>query len=170
VRVVAVTQGTVANRETADLIEPAIAGLADLDALVVVITGNPDTQLENVPDNVRVSPYIPYDRLLPEADVLVTNGGYGGVLQALSHGVPMVVAGVTEDKPEIAARVQWSGAGIDLRTGRPAPTEVGAAVQAVLETPSFSQAAERLQTEIAAHKPFDEIAAQLEELLQGAQR
>lgn len=163
-RVVVVTQGTLANRDTAELIRPTMAALADLDALVVVTTGNPDTRLENVPDNVRLSPFVPYDRLLPQADVLVTNGGYGGVLLALAHGVPMVVAGATEDKPEIAARVEWVGAGIDLRTGGPTPAEIGTAVRSVLATPSFSEAARRLQTEIAAHRPFDEIAGQVEEL------
>ena len=40
--------------------------------------------------------------------VLVTNGGYGTVQQALAHGVPIVVAGATEDKPETAARIAWS--------------------------------------------------------------
>ena len=52
---------------------------------------------------------------------MVTNGGYGGVQIALSYGVPLVVAGTTEDKPEVAARVAWSGAGINLKTATPAP-------------------------------------------------
>ena len=50
---------------------------------------------------------------------MVTNGGYGAVQRAVSTGVPLVVAGNTEDKPEVAARVAWSGAGINLRTGTP---------------------------------------------------
>ena len=37
---------------------------------------------------------------------MLTNGGYGGVQYALAHGVPLVVAGDTEDKPEVAARVE----------------------------------------------------------------
>ena len=70
------------------------------------------------PTNVRLERFIPHDVLLPHVDVMVTNGGYGGVQQALAHGVPLVVAGDSEDKPEVAARVQWSGAGINLHTGR----------------------------------------------------
>jgi UDP:flavonoid glycosyltransferase YjiC (YdhE family) len=30
---------------------------------------------------------------------MVTNGGYGGVQAALANGVPLVVAGATEEKP-----------------------------------------------------------------------
>jgi UDP:flavonoid glycosyltransferase YjiC (YdhE family) len=45
------------------------------------------------------------------------------------RGVPLVVAGDTEDKPEVAARVTWSGVGITLRTGRPRPDRLRAAVR-----------------------------------------
>ena len=48
---------------------------------------------------------------------MVTNGGYGAVQRALIAGVPLVVAGNTEDKPEVAARVECFGAGVNLRTG-----------------------------------------------------
>ena len=51
--------------------------------------------------------------------VVAELGGYGGVVQALRHGVPLVVAGRSEDKPEVAVRVAWSGAGLNLRTDRP---------------------------------------------------
>jgi len=77
----------------------------------------------------------------------------------------MVVAGDTEDKPEIAARVAWSGAGVDLGTGHPSDQAVGNAVRAVLEDPTYARAAQRLQAEIAAQHPFDEVAAQVDELL-----
>ena len=63
---------------------------------------------------------------------MVTNGGYGAVQRALATGVPLVVAGDTEDKPEVAARVAWSGAGIDLRTGTPTAKAVRNAVREVL--------------------------------------
>jgi UDP:flavonoid glycosyltransferase YjiC (YdhE family) len=64
--------------------------------------------------------FIPFYHLMPYVDVMVTNGGFGGVQIALSHGVPLVVAGATEEKPEIAARVAWGSVGINLKTGRPA--------------------------------------------------
>jgi UDP:flavonoid glycosyltransferase YjiC (YdhE family) len=33
---------------------------------------------------------------------------------ALAHGIPVVVAGGTEEKMEVAAWAQWPGAGINL--------------------------------------------------------
>ena len=102
--------------------------------LVVATTGGPDPAplRRGLPANVRLERFIPHDVLLPHVDAMVTNGGYGGVQQALAHGVPLVVAGDSEDKPEVAARVQWSGAGINLHTGRPSPAMVARAVRRVL--------------------------------------
>ena len=101
--------------------EPTIEALADENVIVVATTGGRDVSELNVPmpPNTYVAEYIPHDVLLPKVDVMVTNGGYGAVQRALATGVPLVVAGNTEDKPEVAARVAWSGAGINLRTGTP---------------------------------------------------
>lgn len=164
-RVVAVSQGTIANQDTGALFEPALRALADLDALVVLTTGHDGPELKKVPANARVAGYVPFDLLLPHTDVLVSNAGYGGVLKALSHGVPMVVAGDTEDKPEVSARVAWSGAGINLASGHPDDDALGQAVRTVLADPSYTRAAARLQAEITDHRPFDEVAAQVDELL-----
>ncbi|PRC57278.1 glycosyl transferase, partial [Mycobacterium sp. ITM-2017-0098] len=82
--------------------------------------GRPVSQIRiPLPPNTYVAEYLPHDVLLPMVDVMVTNGGYGSVQRALSDGVPLVVAGQTEDKPEVAARVEYFGAGVNLRTGTP---------------------------------------------------
>jgi UDP:flavonoid glycosyltransferase YjiC (YdhE family) len=85
-----------------------------------------------VPPNARVESFVPFDRLLPKVDVLVTNGGYGAVHQSLSLGVPIVIAGETEDKALISARVDWTGAGISLGTQDPTKEQIGSAVRTVL--------------------------------------
>jgi MGT family glycosyltransferase len=151
--VVHVSQGTVANTKP-ELIGPAIAGLAGEDVLVVVSTGGRGPEelgLTRVPDNVRVASFLPYPELLPRTSVMVTNGGYGGVQIALSHGVPLVVAGTTEDKPEVAARVAWSGAGINLKTSTPTAEMVRNAVREILAEPGFRFHAKRLSAEYAQY-------------------
>jgi len=144
--VVHVTQGTIANSDFGQLVLPTITALAASEALVVVSTGGRpvDALAGNLPSNVRVAEYLPYDRLLPLVDVLVTNGGYGGVQQGLAHGIPLVVAGQTEDKVEVCARVGWSGAGVNLRTSTAGPRQVARAVDAVLSKPSYRAHAERI--------------------------
>jgi UDP:flavonoid glycosyltransferase YjiC (YdhE family) len=130
--VVHVTQGTL-DLDFDDLLRPAVGGLADQEPLLVCTTGGlPESTLGPLPGNVRAAPHLPYDRLLPLVDVMVTNGGWGGVLAAVEAGVPLVVAGASLDKPEVARRVAWSGAGLDLRTGTPGPRQVRDAVLRVL--------------------------------------
>jgi UDP:flavonoid glycosyltransferase YjiC (YdhE family) len=158
--VVLVTQGTVANSELRHLVGPTIAALADEDVLVVVTTGDESTAAAlaaTAPSNVRVASFVPYDRLLGKVDLMVTNGGYGGVQFALAHGVPLIVAGDTEEKPDIAARVAWSGAGINLKTGTPSVGQIRDAVHQMLSDPGFRLAATTLQEEIAESDPLRRI-------------
>ncbi|HEY1668880.1 MAG TPA: nucleotide disphospho-sugar-binding domain-containing protein [Trebonia sp.] len=158
--VVHVTQGTWDNADLGRLIGPAMRGLAGDDVLVVVSTGGrPLSALpEPVPANVRAAGFIPYDLLLPLTDVMVTNGGYGSVQHALAYGVPLVVAGDTADKPEVAARVAYNRCGIDLRTGTPAAADVAAAVRAVLADGEYRRQACRLRQDIAATRALETIA------------
>ncbi len=107
-------------------------------------------QLGALPANARAERYIPFDRLLPKADVLVTNAGFGAIQLALAAGVPIVAAGKTEDKVEVAARVGWSGVGINLRTQQPRQESITAAVRQVLRDDRFRQRAHELQAEIAS--------------------
>ncbi|GAB3040458.1 glycosyltransferase [Parafrigoribacterium mesophilum] len=155
--VVHVTQGTVANKEWGELIAPTIAGLADEKVLVVVSTGGRDVASlpHPLPANVRVSAYLPYDRLLPLTDVYVSNGGYGGVHYAMEHGVPIVVAGETEDKTEVSARIGWSGVGVNLKTNRPSPDQVRTAVLTVLGSAEYRHASAGIGAQIAASPGLD---------------
>lgn len=147
--VVHVTQGTVANKDYAQTIGPALEALADEDVLIAVTTGGrPLDTLPPLPANARAAEYLPYDELLPRTDVFVTNGGYGGVQYALRYGVPIVTTGGKEDKPEVGARVAWSGSGLRLRTERPTPKALRRAILTVLREPCYRQASRRIADEM----------------------
>ena len=152
--VVLVTQGTIAT-DPENLIRPAIEGLAGADPLVLVTAVGFDADAvvptATRPTNVRLAPFIPFAEVMPFVDVLVTNGGYGGVQQALAAGVPLVVAGMTEDKMEVSARTTWAGVGIALRTDTPAPERVRDSVTAVLADPSYRARARALQAAYARY-------------------
>jgi MGT family glycosyltransferase len=162
-RSVLVTQGTSA-RAPEQLITPALEALAD-SGLLVVVTGQ--DSLGPLPANVRAASFLPYDALLPKVSALITNGGYGTVQLALAHGVPIVAAGMTEDKPEVSARVRWSGAGVYLRTRKPKPDKIRAAVTTVLKDPAYESAAQRIATAFARHDAPKEISDLMERLIAG---
>ncbi|MHA7262086.1 glycosyltransferase [Arthrobacter sp. TMN-37] len=168
--VVHVTQGTIDNKDPGRLILPTLRALAGMDVLVVATTGGVQVPPEEVPANARVADFISHGDLLPLIDVMVTNGGYGGTQRALAQGLPVIVAGDREDKPEVAARVAWTGAGINLRTGSPAPDAVRNAVRRVLSDPSYREAAGRLAAEYARYEALPLIARELETATAGPPR
>lgn len=163
--VVLVTQGTIANDDFDELIQPTLSGLAAEQVTVIAATGRGDTKAISAPDNVRVASFIPFDRILPKVDVFITNGGYGAVNHALSLGVPVVVAGDTEDKDYVAARVGWSGAGINLKTRHPRPEQIRTAVRAILTNGQYNNEARRLQASFALYDTKNEIASAVAAML-----
>lgn len=165
--VVHVTQGTVDNEDLSRLLRPTIEALAAQNVMVVASTGGqPVSNLDfALPPNAYAAEHIPHDLLLPKVDVMVTNGGYGAVQRALSTGVPLVVAGSTEDKPEVAARVAWAGAGIDLKTGTPTAKAIRNAVREVLGDGRYLRRARELEAAYAQRCGIAEIAALIDEVV-----
>lgn len=158
--VVHVTQGTL-DTGPDDLLRPSMAALAGHEALVVCTT---PVELGPLPHNVRTAAFVPHDQLLPMTDVMITNGGWGGVLAAVQSGVPLVVAAGSLDKPEVARRVAWSSVGLDLRTGRPRVRALRRAVDEVLRRPELRQRAAALGTAITAAGGVRTAATLLEKL------
>lgn len=164
--VIGITQGTFAVDPTTLLI-PAIEALYENDDLLlvvpspraetirtaltslsltteerggmggVVVQRSAKTTNTTLMKNVRLAEWVPYDVLLPRCRVLLTNGGYGSVTQSLSHGVPLICAGTSEDKKDTAARMVSVGAGIDLGTDTPSKEQIGFAVNEVLADATY---------------------------------
>ena len=163
--VVHVTQGTFANKDFGQLVGPTLEALADEDVLVVVATGGrPLDTLPPLPANARAAEYLPYDELLPKTDVYVTNAGYGGVQYALRHGVPIVASGGQEDKPEVGARIAWSGVGRRFRAISPKPKELRTAIRSVLRDERYQRAARAMADRMAAAGGFSDLAAIVDQL------
>jgi MGT family glycosyltransferase len=164
--VVHVTQGTVANLDYGQAIAPTLKALAGENVLVVVATGGrPLDTLPPLPANARAAAYLPYDELLPRTSVYVTNGGYGGVQYALRYGVPIVATGGKEDKPEVGARVAWSGVGRRIRSEHPSPRAMRRDILAVLHQPKYRAASQRIAADMAAAPGFACLAGVVDRLI-----
>lgn len=165
-RVVLVTQGTI-NNDFDQLIRPAIRALAEENVMVVVTTGSrpaSDVEMDPLPSNVFIERFVPYAHLMPHVDLLLTNGGYGSIQIALAHGVPVVAIGKTEEKPEIANRVNYSGVGIGLKVLVPTEQQIRDAVKTVFTTPTYAARAEAMRYELSGLDAANIGADLLEEL------
>ncbi|KAF3045961.1 hypothetical protein E8E12_009039 [Didymella heteroderae] len=143
-KIIATSQGTV-ETDLSNLVLPTLEALEDRDDVLVVATtvavepaDIPDLV---VPHNARVAKFVPYDLLLPMVDVLVINGGYGAIVQALEHGVPVVVSGKGQDKAVTSAIIQWSGVGIDIGGRSPGLEKIRDGVAKVLDDVSYKEKA-----------------------------
>lgn len=164
--VILATQGTVANDKPENLIVPTLQALANEDVLVIAMTGGTPIKLAQYPPNAIIEQeYIPFSHLLPHVDIMVSNGGSGGVHMGLANGVPLVVAGQTDGKSETCARVQWSAVGIDLKTNNPKPKQIKDAVKKILTSSQYRQKAKLLQAEIACYDAPTLAATLLEQLV-----
>ena len=161
--VILINQGTV-SKNPADLIHPAIEALKD-EAVTVVIIPAEKNSLQNIPDNTHVEPYIPFTNLFPHIDLMISNGGMGGTQLALAHGIPVIIAGATEDKMEVAARVEYSGTGINLRQQSPSASDIKQAVQHILNASEFKQNAIKLQADYAKYDAVSLAVDSIEKLI-----
>jgi UDP:flavonoid glycosyltransferase YjiC (YdhE family) len=159
-KVILVSQGTLDNDNPGKLIVPALEALIPSGALLVVGTGHKNTEAlrRRFPQkNAVIEDYVNFDAALERAHVFVCNGGHGSVLLSLSHGVPIVGAGVREGKNDINARVEHFGVGVNLRTETPSVDQIRRAVDRVLAEPSYRRRAGELRDELASYRPLDII-------------
>jgi UDP:flavonoid glycosyltransferase YjiC (YdhE family) len=163
-RVVLVTEGTLGTGPER-LVSSTVAAFAG-DSRTVVVGNASRLGPGKLPPHALIAPHVPHALVLPHADVFVTNGGYGGALAALSHGVPVVAAPAGEEKPEIARRIAYTGAGLDLRTPAPGPARIRSAVERVLTDPAFRTTARRIAADLRALDGPRQAAILLEDLHQ----
>lgn len=130
--VIHVTQGTVANKDQ-----------------ILIETTKKATQGEWI----LVSESLPHHIWMPSFDVFITNGGFGGVSLAIYHGIPIIVAGETEEKPIVGQKVAQAGIGIDLGTASPSILQIRAAIYACLHNPQIQANCTRLSRIAKQYEP-----------------
>jgi len=166
-KVILVTQGTV-EKDVDKLIIPTLEAFKNSDCLVIVTTGGSGTEelrKKYSYPNIIIEDFIPFDDIMPYADVYVTNGGYGGVLLSIQNQLPMVVAGVHEGKNEINARVGYFELGINLRTEKPSVLQLRKSVEEILSNDTFSRNIKRLSEEFQKYNPNDICVRQIARLV-----
>lgn len=159
-KVILISQGTVDNKEPEKLMIPALEALKNENYLLIVATGYSHTErLKKAypQENILIEDFIDFDYILKYVDLFITNGGYGSVTLSLSHGVPVLCAGVFEGKNEINARVEYTQCGINMRMEKPPVYKIKKQVAKMFATDLYKQNAEKLRTEFLQYQPYEII-------------
>jgi UDP:flavonoid glycosyltransferase YjiC (YdhE family) len=156
-----VTLGTVPTFSTAERLRHIIDAIAPLVAAVVVTTGpNPVEALGDLPPNVRATSYLPQSLLLDRVDLVVSQGGAGGTLGALLHGLPhLVLPQGGQSQLSLARSIQQAGAGLGLDVAAQDKASIRDATKALLQDPVYKAAAIRIGRQLQGLPSPAEVVA-----------
>ena len=157
--------GTVFNHMTG-LLTSILEGLRDEPINLILSVGrNTDPQtFGKQPPNVHIECYIPQSLLLPYCNLLVTQGGSGTMMDALSHGLPMVMIPLGADQPENAQCCAELGVSRVLGRGERTAQAIQEAVREVLRNSQYTQNAQGIKQAIEAQPTLDYAVSLLERL------
>ena len=163
--IVYVTLGTIWNTDL-DVFRVVIEALRDhVNLIVTVGRQNDPAMLGPQPRGVIIRSYIAQHELLPWCDAVVAHGGSGTVLGALAHGVPLLVVPQGADQWSNAEQIVTAGAGKRLLRDELSAVAVRDYVMALLNEPSYRQAASNIKDEISAMPSATDAIVGLEALL-----
>lgn len=149
-----VTFGTVAAGldHMREVFAATLNSLSALPVRVLMTTGSGgEVALAEVPGNAHVEQFWPQDAVMPLAGAVVSHGGFGTTLSALSAGVPQIVVPLfTTDQHLNAEAVSAMGAGVSIQGGAEGVPAIAAAVSQVLSDPLFRTRSGEIAEQIAA--------------------
>jgi MGT family glycosyltransferase len=141
--------GTV-NAEAGERFLTACAqALGDRPSLQAVLA-DPRGLIRHPPANVRTLAYAPQREIIAAAGAVICHGGHNTVCEALACGVPLVVAPIRDDQPIVAEQVVRAGAGVRVRFDRAGASQIGEALDTVLNDPRYRVGAARIRDSFRA--------------------
>ncbi|MFE0042384.1 nucleotide disphospho-sugar-binding domain-containing protein [Streptomyces albireticuli] len=140
------------------------AAVADLDIeLVATLNEAQLAGVDSVPDNVRVTPYVPMSLLLPTCSAIIHIGGAGSWSAAGAHAVPqLLVPKSGSEYLDFARYAAGKGAGIVIEDARPTVATLREALLRLLHEPSFQEGTAALREDLGRLPSPVEIVPELE--------
>ena len=137
-----ISMGTVIN-DRPDFYKKCISALKDIDTDVIISCGNAINKdsLGELPENIKVYPYVDQLDILSKADVFITHCGMNSVSESLYMAAPMVFYPQTGEQYAVARRAKEIGAGVMLEND--SVEGIKKAVQTILNDKSYAKAAQK---------------------------
>ena len=166
------TLGTVFNSGSGDLFDRLLAGLAEVDADVLVTVGRDvdPAAFGPQPDHLHIKRFVPQADLLPAANVVVSHGGSGTLMATLAHGLPSVLLPLGADQPHNAARAEVLGLARTLEATTATPDAIRRSVDDALQDRVALRRTRRIAEEIGSLPGVEQTLPLLEHFQASNQR
>jgi MGT family glycosyltransferase len=144
-----VTLGTIFPQESGDLFGRVLAGVSRLPVDVVVTVGQEidPADLGDQPANVRIEQFLPLGDALAHTHTVVSHGGSGTVIAAVSLGIPQVLLPMGADQPQNADRCTQLGMAAALDAMTSTSDDIADATATVMREASYRAKAKLLSDE-----------------------
>jgi MGT family glycosyltransferase len=162
---VVISMSTMYMRHEAILARAAQAAAAG-GARVLALAGfELDTNTVAVPPDVVLRSYVPHVDVLPHASLVVTHGGIGTLIAALTAGVPTVCVPLGRDQHVNAQQAQELGVSITV-TADSDEQAFRTAIDTALASPRLARSAQSLARGLAAYRDGERAVELVEHLAQ----
>ncbi len=115
-------------------------------------------------DNVVVMKSVKHSMLFPHANLVITHGGHGTIIRALSYGLPIICLPMGRDQDDNAIKVAIKGCGIKL-SPKSSPRSIQKATEQILRDNKFKINAKKMQVEINKPGSIEEVIAEINGLI-----
>jgi UDP:flavonoid glycosyltransferase YjiC (YdhE family) len=122
--------------------------------------------VQSFPGYPLVMEYVPQFEVLAQASLTITHGGMNTLMDAFTHGVPVIATPITFEQPGNAARVKWTGTGRVIPISQLHRKRLQVEIERVLSDPSYRQNAQRMQQAIRQAGGVQRAADIIEGVLQ----
>jgi len=118
-----------------------------------------------LPANFYSADYFPGEEAAKRASVVVCNGGSATAYQALSVGTPVIGLASNMDQLLTMAAIRRTGAGVALRPERVSARSIRELVDAMVESPGWTDNARRVSTWFTRYRVADTFPAFVDKAL-----
>jgi len=108
-----------------------------------------DPIFDNLPDNIKIYPFVDQMAVLSISDVFITHCGMNSASEGLYFEVPLILCPQTPEEIAVAKRTDELGAGIWLKSIKQ-PSDIANAIDKILKDPSYKKAASEISNSFKA--------------------
>jgi MGT family glycosyltransferase len=146
-----------------DDIEAMARAAAEVDLQLVVAVGETphESLCKTLPDNVVAVPFAPQRAVLERASAFITHGGANSVMEAMFHGVPLIVTPLRYDQPLNAYFIARAGVGVVVSRSVARTRGYAPFLASLLESDNIRMNADRVRDSYREQDGGREAAKQL---------